>query len=370
MEELIGLDWPLFDPKSSTAERGTRRLIHAAYHSGLMIAIIGIEGDPLCTSLASYSIKLKKSTSFQQNPRKPPPVLPKQLYPCDITAIAIGKEYIIMACDMKILVWSRKSYSLGDLASPKEYDLRQAEKDTDSIIDIIVRDGCIIALTKSGQVCYDQGPKNRDALEPWSRSPKLGSGAKGISMSQDKEKVIFFVDYPTCVKTVYFLPHKLEFFPGGTLQSKSTFHKNGLCEAIAIAKPSADAITPYIDIYSTLSDESIELWTLNTTFSEHLGQYMAFTFDSHSITYFGSKGIVRLDYTMHAEKKGELAVEHSSRYITLKVLDEVEQAGVSHKLSEIDLNTSCNISSGLKRSAGATDDSMVAKRIRVMKAVE
>ncbi|KFZ23735.1 hypothetical protein V502_01786 [Pseudogymnoascus sp. VKM F-4520 (FW-2644)] len=318
-----------------------------------MIAIIGIEGDPLSTSLALYFIKPEESLSFQENPRSPPPVLPKGVRPCDITAIAIDQNYIIMACEMKILVWSRVEETI-DLASPKEYDLRQAEKDTDPIIDIIIRDGCIIALTKDGQVCCNQGPRYPGA---WRRSPELGQGAKSISMSLGKEKVIF-VDYPTIVKTVYYAPSKPELLLGRTLDYKGSFHKNDSCEAIAIAvtSNSEGAITPDIDFYSTLNDESIGVGSLGRGFP---GQYMAFIFDSYSITYFGSEGIVQLDYRTPAERKSMLAAAHSSRYITLNFSVEVEQVGEDYEISGKCLNT------GHKRKGGPDEDDNTAKKPKI-----
>lgn len=349
------LDCPLSDPTSERPEEGERIIIHAAFYSGLMIAVLGYEGKPSgIYSLVSYFIKvdsLADSIKAKKSPvsRKTPPALPEEVHPRDITAIAIGEDYIIMARGLIILVWSRVEYvkyckkedtkNATRVAPPEEYDLRQSKNDTDHIIDIIIRDGCVIALTKEGQVCRNQDLEKGGAIDAWSRSPKLGPGANSISMSLD-EKTVILVDYPTCMKPAYLVPHGgWELLPARALHPGCTYHNNELCDAIALTTTSTNprAITPNIVFYSPFSDKSrVQLSALDRKdFYPHLGQYIAFIFDSYSITYFGSKGIVKLDYRMHHE----LAAIHSSRYITLDVSHEVEQAGVEHEVSGKSLDT-------------------------------
>lgn len=357
-DDLRRLDCPLSDPTSQKPEEGERIIIHAAFYSGLIIAVLGYEGKSSdLYSLVSFFIKVDSLAYLirkKKSPvcRKTPLALPEEVHPRDITAIAISKDYIIIARGLRISVWSRVEYvnyckkedtentTRVTPPNPKEYDLRQPKDDTDHIIDIIIRDGCIIALTKDGQVCRNQGLGKGGAIDAWSRPLKLGPGANSISMSRDKKTVIL-VDYPTCIIPAYLAPHGgWELLPARALHPECTYHNNELCDAIALAMTSNNprAITPNIVFYSPFSDKStIQVIALDDSFSQTLGQYIAFIFDSYSVTYFGSMGIVKLDYRMHDENK--LAAIHSSRYITLNVSHEVEQASVEHEVSGKSLDT-------------------------------
>jgi hypothetical protein len=145
-------------------------------------------------------------------------------------------------------------------------------------------------------------------------------------MSKDKERVIL-THYPRCTRAVYLTSNMWEAIPAISLYPDYSLRKDEYYDIVALGinLNHQDAITPHLKFYSPSQVQPItEVVPLRSDFASYLGQYLGFTFDKYSITYFGNKSIVRLDYRISIEISGVYNTGYSSRYIPLNVLDDIE----------------------------------------------
>ena len=315
-EELLRVDWPLSDRRNHGRKLGDHKILHAAYNLGLMIIISEIEGASSYISLSSYSIDIEMEEPLK---RITPPRLPDGLHLSHIVAVAISKNHIFMAHGLDILVWNRTDFRHITTLALFGHNKPDGANNWDHFSDIIVRERSIVATTRDGQVVFWDHEFSSSKVQARSQSPALGLKVNSISMSKDEHRVVV-IDYPQSITAAYLESDEWKTIPARAQHPDCSLRTDEYCDAVALSMISENptAITPHFDFYSLSEGQLLaEVESLGSGFPKHLGQYIGFIFGSHSITYLGSEGIVRLDYRIDIEKSTLYYPEHSSRYIPL-----------------------------------------------------
>ena len=315
-EELLSVDWPLSDQRHPGRKLGDHKILHAAYNLGLMIIISDIEGASSYISLSSYSLDIELEEPFK---RITPPHLPDGLHPSHIVALAISKNHVFMAHDLDILVWNRSDFRHITTLVLFGHSKPDVANNRDHFSDIIVRERSIVATTRDGQVAFWDQDFQSSSVQARSQSPALGLKVNSISMSRDEQRVVV-IDSSHSVTVAYLESDEWKTIPARDQHPDCKLRTDEYCDAVALSTISDNeaAITPHFDFYPLSESEPLaEVEPLGIGFPKYLGQYIGILFGSHSIMYFGSMGVIRLDYRIDIEKSTLFYPQHSSRYIPL-----------------------------------------------------
>jgi hypothetical protein len=299
LEELLDAAWP---------QHSLHEL--AAWHSGLVLLYNG-NTDP--TALESFYINLNGSSLRQGSTIE----IPSNLQCHKITAMSIDEHKIYIAfasSPRKILVWDRdKNTLITKLAIPAE----SGSPDMTEITDIVIRKGCVAAVTPFGhiaiwdqQLLADALSNSANILPSWTSkktdSLNLGleAGIGQILMSQNCERIVildplwadntaYMTQSPEVVRTIPARKH------GKT--EESFLRVNEECSIAAVGILPADigkSSTPLLKIFVADEDEPrMILAQFGTSLgAKFLGSFLDFSLHQHSIKYYGTKGIISIDF--------------------------------------------------------------------------
>ncbi|KAL5344779.1 hypothetical protein ACLOAV_010176 [Pseudogymnoascus australis] len=265
------------------------------------------------TALKSFDIDLNKPSLSKGSDIK----IPDDLRCFDITALSMDQNYTYVAFDSnprRILVFSRNDNSpvarlvVPAPADPGKYDFNQ-------ISGIVIRKDCIAATTLVGHIAiWDRqllvGAKNNVDIRPSWMSTKLDSLGMGlphlieqVSMSQDCQRMVVS-DPLWCLHPAYISrpPGNVEKFqtiPARKREKRadSLLRVDEDCCIAAVGVAVRTAATPKLEIFDANKDNLLMTFSLSSLgWNEYLGEFRDLSLERRSIKYYGTKGIVSVDF--------------------------------------------------------------------------
>ncbi|KAL5350974.1 hypothetical protein ACLOAV_004547 [Pseudogymnoascus australis] len=268
------------------------------------------------TALKSFDIDLNKPSLSKGSDIK----IPDDLRCFDITALSMDLNYTYVAFDSnprRILVFSRNDNSLVARlvvpapADPVKYDFNQ-------ISGIVIRKDCIAATTLVGHIAiWDRqllvGAKNNVDIRPSWMSTKLDSLGMGlphlieqVSMSQDCQRMVVS-DSLWCLHPAYISrpPGNVEKFQTIPARKREKgansllrLDENCCIAAVGVAPTGVrTAATPKLEIFDANKDNLLMTFSLSSLkWNEYLGEFRDLSLERRSIKYYGTKGIVSVDF--------------------------------------------------------------------------
>jgi hypothetical protein len=315
-KELLNAAWPQND-----------RQDFAAWHSGLVLLYNGWAG------LKTFNINLDQSSIRQGSEIK----IPNDLSNLKITAISIDGRQIYIAFDSKprkILVWKRNENTpTARLAMPAESGPAQLTE----IRDIIIRKDRVAAVTSLGHVAtWNQklldGASNNDAdlLPDWisTKVDSLDLGLEAvieqISMSQDCERIVV-LDPLWCDNTAYITrsPEAVRTIParkhGKVVESFLGVDEE--CRLVAVGTIPfgvIDSTTPLITFFAANEDkEQMMLPQFGPRLGANLGDFLDFSIHQTSVIYYGTRGIISINFGEPTDATSSKEIYTCSRKIPL-----------------------------------------------------
>ena len=296
-EELSNAAWP---------QHGWHEL--AAWHSGLVLLYNG-NTDP--TVIKSFYINLNKSSLCQGSDIE----IPNGFQCYKITAMSIDehKIYIAFASNpRKILAWNREQNTLiTELAMPVEL----GSPDLTEITDIVIRKGCIAAVTSLGHIAiWDQqllvnaSSNSANILPRWmstkvdSLNLGLEAAIEQILMSQNCERIVvldplwadntaYMTQSPETVRTIPARKH------GKREESFLRVDEECRIAAVGVIPLHLQDTTPLLKIFVADEDEpQMKLPPFGSGLGANLGKFIDFSLHRNSVKYYGTEGIISIDF--------------------------------------------------------------------------
>jgi len=318
-EELLNAAWP---------QHGWQEL--AAWHSGLVLLY---NGDINPTVLKIFYINLNQSSLRQGSEME----IPNDFSCFKITAMSIDRHQIYIAFDStprKVLVWKRNENTLiTRLAVPAE----SGRPELTEITDIVIRKGRIAAVTSLGHIAIwnqelldDASNNNADILPDWisTKVDSLNLGLEAviqqILMSQNCERIVV-LDPLWCDNTAYITqsPETVRTIPArkhGKVE-ESFLRVDEECRIAAVgAIPFSvkDNTTPLIKIFVANEVKlQMKLPGLDPKLGANLGKFIDFSLHQKSVIYYGTKGIISINFAEPTDIRSLLEIYTCSRNIPL-----------------------------------------------------